>query len=65
MEEAINHISPGPQDAAYNAKNHFAQLMVENALQACYCAMAHLSFQVTFWVSFFVVMFGFFSLYSC
>jgi len=49
-EEAINHVSPGPLDADYNAKNHFVQSMLENVLQAYYCRMAHLFFQVTYWV---------------
>lgn len=51
MEEVINHIGPGSQDADDNAKNHFVQPIVENVLQACIVQWV--------WVKFWVWVFGF------
>lgn len=64
-EEAIDHVSPGCQDADYYAKNHFVQSIVENVLQALWNGPFLFSSHV--WgLGFCWVWFGFFvSLYRC
>lgn len=65
-EEAIDHVSPGSQDADYSAKNHFVHSIVENILQAWYCGMAHLCFQAHFGFGVLLGLVCFFvSLYRC